>query len=137
MLVNASFIRRLASIIYDALLLIAVLFVATAIILPFNEGHAIDTAISFYQLYLLVITFLFFAWFWTHGGQTLGMRAWRLVLMCQDGSQPSIKDSLVRFSVAFLSFSLLGIGFFWMLIDSEKRTWHDIASNTNICYRKQ
>jgi uncharacterized RDD family membrane protein YckC len=84
------------------------------------------------QLYLLLIAFAFFGWFWVHGGQTLGMRAWRLRLVSADGGPVSWKQAAIRFAAALLSWSCLGLGFFWALIDREKRAWHDRLSGTRL-----
>ncbi|MEN8260121.1 MAG: RDD family protein, partial [Pseudomonadota bacterium] len=78
-----GFFRRLGAIFYDSLLLLSVLFVATALILPFNEGEAFHSNQHYYPLFLLILSLLFFGWFWTHGGQTLGMRAWK-IKVCSD-----------------------------------------------------
>ena len=61
--------RRIGAIFYDSLLLTAVLFVATALVLPFNQGVAISADSHIFQLYLLAVSFLYFGWFWTHGGR--------------------------------------------------------------------
>ena len=76
----ASLSRRLAALFYDSLLLLAVYFIATAILLPLTGGEAIEANNPLLTSYLLFISFFFYAWFWVHGGQTLGMRSWRLQL---------------------------------------------------------
>ncbi|MCU7947047.1 MAG: RDD family protein, partial [Candidatus Thiodiazotropha sp. (ex Cardiolucina cf. quadrata)] len=76
--VSPSFLRRLAAILYDSLLLVALLFVATATItLPLDSPEGIK--LLFFQLFIFeIMPLMFFTGFWTWGGQTLGMRAWRL-----------------------------------------------------------
>ena len=71
----AGLFRRLAALLYDALLVIAILFIA-ALPLPLIEEHVrtLWWARILEQLYLLTAWFLFFGWFWTHGGQTVGMK---------------------------------------------------------------
>ncbi len=131
-----NLIRRLAAIVYDALLLISVLFVATALILPLNAGQAIShSQMVFYWLYLLIISFLFYGWFWTHGGQTLGLRAWNIQVLTIQGEQISWFHAFLRFSTAILSWSALGLGFFWSLIDTDKRCWHDNLSKTALFHQ--
>ncbi|MDQ5940054.1 MAG: hypothetical protein QG557_1004 [Pseudomonadota bacterium] len=131
-----SLIRRLAAIIYDTLLLISVLFVATALILPFNAGQAISPSqMGFYWFYLLTISFIFYGWFWTHGGQTLGLRAWNMQVLTIEGKSISWCHAFLRFSVAILSWSALGLGFIWSMIDSDKRCWHDQLSKTALFYQ--
>jgi uncharacterized RDD family membrane protein YckC len=126
----AGLLRRLAAILYDALLLVAVLFIATALVLPLTGGEAVPRGNPYYAAYLLSVCFLFFAWFWTHGGQTLGMRAWKIRVQQTDGDGITWLQALVRFSVATISWLALGMGFFWMLIDRDKMTWHDRFSDT-------
>ena len=120
----------MAAIVYDTLLLIGILFLATALILPLTGGTAIARGNPFYSGYLLFICFSFFGWFWTHGGQTLGMRAWKIRVQQSNGLGISWTQALLRFLAAIISWLVLGFGFLWMLVDREKRTWHDRFSDT-------
>ena len=125
-------LRRLMAIIYDLFLLIALLFIATAITMVANQGHAIEPGQPMYPFYvtcLLVISFGFYGWFWTHGGQTLGMKTWKIKLQQQNGQHVTWSLAVIRFITAMLSWSAAGLGFFWSLFDPQRRTWHDIASN--------
>ncbi|MGR9044724.1 MAG: RDD family protein [Gammaproteobacteria bacterium] len=129
---TAGFFRRFAAQLYDGLLLVAVLFFATAVILPLNHGEAFTSDNVFYLAYLILVSFLFFGWFWTHGGQTLGLRAWKLKVLTT-GQQPlNWKQALIRFAAAIVSWSVLGLGFLWILIDKHKFSWHDHLSKTAI-----
>jgi uncharacterized RDD family membrane protein YckC len=125
-------LRHLAVIIYDFLLLIAVLFLATAILLPFNGGEAFTNHKILYSLYLLAVSFCFYGWFWTHGGQTLGLRAWKIKVLNYEHGVISWQQAFIRFAVAFLSWGLLGLGFLWVVIDKNQRSWHDMASKTEL-----
>ena len=151
----AGLLRRLAALLYDALLVIAVLFIA-ALPLPLVEEpvRALWWARTLEQLYLLTAWFLFFGWFWTHGGQTVGMKAWRMELMRLNGDKPSWRDALIRFIVSSGGFWLLlmlfgqqilsgkfafifggivfGLAFFWILIDRKGCAWHDHLSRTRL-----
>jgi len=124
--------RRLAAIGYDSFLLVAVLFVATAALLPFTGGEAVRAGSSWYSAYLLVVSFAYFGWFWTHGGQTLGMRSWQLRLAGAGRNGATWPQALVRFVTAAVSWLALGGGFLWMLVDPERLTWHDRFSATRI-----
>ena len=130
-----NLMRRLAAIVYDLLLLISVLFVATALILPFNAGQAFENKHFFYPLYLITISFIFYGWFWTHGGQTLGLRAWKLQVLTFDYQPITWLQAFWRFSGAMVSWSALGLGFLWALIDKNDRCWHDNFSKTAIFYK--
>ena len=121
------------AIIYDLFLLIALLFVATAVAMIVNDGKAIEPGqdiYPFYVAYLLAISFGFYGWFWTHGGQTLGMKTWKIKLQQMDGKPVTWPLALLRFVTAMLSWAAAGLGFLWSLHDPLKRCWHDIASNT-------
>jgi uncharacterized RDD family membrane protein YckC len=129
-----GFFRRLAATFYDLLLLIAVLFVATAILLPLNAGEAFTSQQFFFPVYLLLVSFLFYAWFWTHGGQTLGLRAWKIRVLTFDMKPISWKQALLRFIAAILSWGFFGLGFLWILIDKNQRSWHDHLSKTALFF---
>ncbi|HED19674.1 MAG TPA: RDD family protein [Gammaproteobacteria bacterium] len=133
----ANLPRRLAALFYDSLLLLAIWFIATAILLPLTDGAAIHAGNPLFSTYLLFISFFFYGWFWTHGGQTLGMRAWRLQL---DNLRPgpiTWMQALLRFMVAIPAGLLLGTGYLWMLVDKQKLTWHDRYSETCIVQLKE
>lgn len=134
MRLKSSLLRRFAAIFYDFLLLLSVLFFATALLLPFNAGQAF-TQHWLYSLYLLSVSFLFYGWFWTHGGQTLGLRAWKLQVLTCDYQPVTWLQAFWRFSSAIISWMTLGIGFGWALINKEKRCWHDVLSKTDIFYK--
>ena len=129
----AGLIRRLLAIIYDLFLLIALLFIATAILMALNQGNAIERGqplYPFYIVYLLTISFIFYGWFWTHGGQTLGMKTWKMRVQQDNGQAITWALALIRFITAILSWSAAGTGFLWSLFSPKKRTWHDIASRS-------
>jgi uncharacterized RDD family membrane protein YckC len=125
----AGLLPRLGAALYDGLLLLALFFLATAIIDPFMPADHVPAGAWWFQLYLLLIAFLFYGWFWTHGGQTLGMRAWRLRVVSQDGSPIRWKTALLRFAIAIPSWITL-IGLLWCLVDG--RSLHDRLSGTRV-----
>lgn len=124
--------RRLAAIVYDALLLFAVLFFATALAILVNGGHTIRPPNPLLTSYLFIVSFFFFAGFWIHGGQTLGMRAWRIRVRRYDGRPITWWQALLRFLTAIVSWLALGAGFWWILIDRKKLAWHDRYSETEL-----
>jgi len=134
--VNASLLRRLIAMVYDAFLLIALFaLVSLPIVLALGRDHPINESwlvLLLYRLVLLLTAYLFFGWFWTHGGQTLGMRAWRLQTVKSDGSPMDWISSAKRFLAVLLSWASLGLGYLWMLIDKDKMTWHDRLSATRV-----
>lgn len=128
----AGIARRFAALLYDTLLLGGVLFVASALALILNGGQPIQGTNFYYSAYMLLVSFLFFAWFWLHGGQTLGLRVWRLRLVRNDGGPLTPRHALLRYLAALLSCAACGLGFLWALADRERLTWHDRLSGTRI-----
>lgn len=129
-------LRQLMVILYDLLLLISTLFLAAVIPVALNHGEAIQPGNPLFLFYLLMVSLFFYGWFWTHGGQTLGMRAWKVYLVGQDQIQVSWKQAGIRFCVAIFSWLFLGLGFLWQWIGSEKQSWHDVISGTKLIVKK-
>ena len=129
---SCSLARRLAAIVYDTMLVVAILFFATVPVVLIHGG-AVDGS-PLYTLYLLLVAFLFFGGFWTHGGQTIGMRAWRIRVVRGDGGPLRWRDAAVRYGAALLSWIPLAAGFWWCLFDRERLAWHDRASGTRLVH---
>ncbi|MEO5343669.1 MAG: RDD family protein [Gammaproteobacteria bacterium SHHR-1] len=127
-------LRRLAALFYDALLLLAVLVVASILPLLANGGETISHPLArlLFQLYLLLVVFVYFGWHWSHGGQTLGMRAWRLRALRSDGHAMGWGDALKRFAAAGLALLPLGLGLIWCLFDRDGLAWHDRLSASRL-----
>jgi uncharacterized RDD family membrane protein YckC len=123
--------RRLMAIVYDLFLLVALLFVATIIAMIVNQGtiESGQALHPLFSMYLLIISFGFYGWFWTHGGQTLGMKTWKMKLQQKNGDPVTWWLALIRFITAIISWSAAGTGFLWSLFHPQRRTWHDMASN--------
>ena len=132
---NIGFFRRFFIICYDLFLLLALLFIITAIFNALNHGKAIDSSDALYfplVLTLLSISYLYYAWFWTHGGQTLGLKTWRGRVIDINGGNISWKQAAIRYISSLLSIVVVGLGFIWSFINKEKKTWHDILSKSKI-----
>ncbi|ORU90896.1 MAG: hypothetical protein A6F71_08105 [Cycloclasticus sp. symbiont of Poecilosclerida sp. M] len=127
-----SFFRRLAIVLYDGLLLLALLFFATAILLPFNRGESFEPNTFLFTLYLLVVSFLFYGWFWTHGGQTLGLKTWKCRVKQKNGINLTWKQALTRYLIALVSWACIGVGFIWIFFNKKRCAWHDLASKSQV-----
>jgi uncharacterized RDD family membrane protein YckC len=79
---------------------------------------------------LFVVTAAYFVISWARGGQTIGMRAWRLRIVDADGNALGWLRAILRFAVACVSLLALGVGFFWCLLDRRERGWHDLAARS-------
>lgn len=134
----ASLMRRLGALLYDSLLVVGLLLFATTIItVPVDVIWGAETASElpksgFFTLFLSLVLPLFFIRFWLRGGQTLGMRTWRLMVVRQDGLPLTPKNALIRFLAAILSLLPAGLGLFWVVFDPEKLAWHDRLSATRL-----
>ncbi|RLA12820.1 MAG: RDD family protein [Gammaproteobacteria bacterium] len=126
---SASLIKRLAAMLYDSFLILAILFVATIIALLFNKGEAIESSPVF-TLYLVLVIFLFYSWFWSKCGQTLGMRVWKIQIINDYGRNPAWQVCILRLVFAVFSMACLGLGYWWRLF--KPYTWHDKLSQTRI-----
>ena len=126
---SASLIKQLAAMLYDSMLIFAILFVATAVAIAFNRGEAIEAS-PLFNLYLLLTVFTFYAWFWRKSGQTLGMRVWKIKLVSEFGGNPSWGISYLRLVFALLSILCIGMGYWWRLF--KPYTWHDRLSQTRV-----
>jgi uncharacterized RDD family membrane protein YckC len=127
----AGLFRRVMAMSYDLLLLFALLLFATALALLVTRG-ALDYHHPLFRTYLFFICFMFYAWFWTHGGQTLGMRAWRLRVQRLDGRPITLWQALLRFLSAIPSWAVFGLGYVWLLVDKNHMAVHDRISESVI-----
>jgi uncharacterized RDD family membrane protein YckC len=126
--------RRFGAILYDGLLVLALMFLGTLPFVAAAGGEPVAPGSLGYQLTMLFISFLFFAGFWSAYGRTLGMQSWRLRIETVDGRKPGIAHSAIRFFAAILSWLPGGLGFWWQLIDHDRLTWHDRLSGTRLRY---
>jgi uncharacterized RDD family membrane protein YckC len=126
--------RRLAAMIYDGLVLIALFAVTTALFLPLTGGEYIESGgpvlTNIYRLALVLVWIGFYGLFWMRSGQTLGMLAWRLKLVTETRDPLRWRDVLIRLAVGIPSLLAVGLGFFWVWFDHDRLAWHDRASHT-------
>ncbi|WP_067520936.1 RDD family protein [Endozoicomonas ascidiicola] len=136
--------RRVASMLYDSFLILALFFLVGFINLFIQiqiygneqlrqmtaEGYNLGG--PFFYSTLLVLTYGFYGFFWTRNGQTLGMLAWRIKVVSEHNQLISPGQSLLRFIVAIPSLLLGGIGLAWAILDKDKRSWQDMASRSKV-----
>jgi uncharacterized RDD family membrane protein YckC len=133
----ATLARRLAALGYDLFVLAAVLFVFTFAVFLVRGTPGVPSGTRWFQLALLAVAALFFCGFWTHGGQTVGMRAWRIRLVRQEGGPVGWSRALLRFFAAWVSGVPLGLGYWWSLFDPRRRCWHDRLSRTVVVHERK
>jgi uncharacterized RDD family membrane protein YckC len=126
----AGLVRRLLAMLYDSLLIIALWMVLGGIAVAINHGEAVEGPL--FNSVLFVSGYLFFAYFWTRSGQTLGMMAWNLRVETAAGGRISWTQALIRFLFAIPSLLLFGAGYWWMLLSDERLSWNDRISDTRV-----
>lgn len=129
---NASLPRRLGAMLYDGLLVLAVLFLATLPFVAALGGEPVPAGTLSYRIAMIGVVYAFFVVFWTRYGRTLGMQTWGLRIETEDGRRPDLRAASLRFAAALLSWLPAGLGFLWQLVDREGLSWHDRLSGTRI-----
>jgi uncharacterized RDD family membrane protein YckC len=124
--------RRLGSLCYEILLLAAILFVAGWSFLAFDPLLPPAIARPLLQFYLLAVTAAYFIYCWTHSGQTLPMKTWRIRLVRSDGTAVTLKTGAKRYLFALAGSALCGAGFWWALFDRDGQFLHDRLAGTRI-----
>jgi uncharacterized RDD family membrane protein YckC len=129
---TAGIARRLASMLYEGLVVFAVLLIG--FLLPQIVLNAFGLALAPRLLWLHVLTLLliYFVWFWLHGGQTLPMKTWKLVLVSADGGNLRPLQAILRYLAAWPCILVGGIGILWALVDKDKQFLHDRIAGTRI-----
>lgn len=132
--------RKLGALIYDLLIMAAVSMAYGGLVLTIKvrllnyslvDGEKANLGLEGFIGWLLVII-AFYVFFWRRGGQTIGMRAWRLRLIGHDYARASWTACLLRALTAPASLLVFGVGYWWQLLDKEQLTLHDRASGTQV-----
>ena len=114
---------------YDTLLLAAILFAATLLFVlvfgPATHGYVRHGL----QAFLWFVAGVYFTWSWLHGGQTLAMQTWRIKVTDRFGGPVRLRQALMRYFCATIFF---GIGFAWAWFDREKLFLHDRLSGCRL-----
>lgn len=106
--------------------------VVTLIFIALRGGQAVSPGALPYQLLLLIVAAAFHVSSWLRGGQTLGMRAWRIRLEKRSGAAIDLRTGLLRFAAGVLTILSCGMGLFWLWIDRDRLTWHDRLAGTRV-----
>lgn len=130
-----SLLRRAGAMLYDTILLFAILMLATIPFVALRGGETVEPSQNtLYQLVLAAVIFTYFVAYWSWKGRTLGMQSWGLQLQTFDGRVPGVAAASLRFAAALVSLAAFGLGFLWQLWDRERLTWHDRWSKTRLMY---
>jgi uncharacterized RDD family membrane protein YckC len=124
--------RRFACGIYELLILAALLLVATFPFLAFVGDAASGPKRHLLQAYELAIAGAYLVGFWTHGGQTLAMKTWRIRIVSEDGGRVDLMRGIRRYVIAVPGAAAFGLGFLWALADRDRQFLHDRLAGTRL-----
>jgi uncharacterized RDD family membrane protein YckC len=124
--------RRLASLLYESLVVFAVLLVGY--LLPQIVLHGFGWGIGgrMQWVHVFAVLLLYFVWFWLNGGQTLSMKTWKIRLASADGGSLRPAQALLRYLAAWPSVLFFGAGFLWAVFDRDGQFLHDRIAGTRI-----
>jgi uncharacterized RDD family membrane protein YckC len=126
-----AILRRVASMVYELLLVVALLFIAALAYILLRNPMA-PGGKMYFQAYLLLVMAGYFLWFWTHGGRTLAMKTWRLRVVAANGGPVSLRQATLRFVIAFVGIGCFGAGIVWAWFDPERQFLHDRVAGTRL-----
>ncbi len=132
----ASFTKRIAALVYDALPLFSIWFFGTLPWVALSTSDHVGVGNWWYRMYLVALTYGYYVLSWQRGGQTLGMRAWRLRVVTEDGQALTWGHMNKRFVAGAIGLACFGLGFFWAIWHRSSRMWHDLASDTVVLNEK-
>ncbi len=127
--------RRLASMLYESLLLLGVWSVGFMLPhLALGIGLKIVLPGSILLIHVFVLFGIYFIWYWRNGGQTLAMQTWKLKLVTADASPPSRQQLYLRYFLSWPSLLFFGAGLVWVLFDRDRQFLHDRLAGTRIIF---
>jgi len=126
---SPSLPRRTASLLYDGLLLVAILLLATFLFVILFGDATTPPKRYFLQVYLWLVAATYFVWSWLNGGQTLAMQTWHIRVTNQEGKNLNKRQAIKRYILATLFF---GVSFLWALLDSEGLYLHDRLTGSRL-----
>jgi uncharacterized RDD family membrane protein YckC len=134
---SAGFGRRLAALVYDAVLLAAILIIYTVAALLLTHGAALVPAAVgpwayLYRTGLLALLAGYYLLNWLRSGQTLGMRAWHLRAVSDSGGPMSLKAGVLRAGFGVLAWAPAALGVLWLYLDPDRLAVHDRLSKTRV-----
>ena len=131
----AGFLKRVLALVYDSLLIGAIVLVLSLLLVFVNGGYPESGSfVSFIQFFILIFAGpIFYSYFWiANKGQTTGMQAWKIQLVTIDETELNIKKTLLRCLISTISFACFGMGYLWILYDKDNLSWSDILTKTKV-----
>lgn len=154
-MVTPGLARRLACFVYEGVLLFGVVMIAGYLYSSLTQQrHALEGRHGL-QAFMLVVLAIYFVWFWSHGGQTVAMKAWHIRLVGVGGRPVSQARALLRYVLSWIWFlpalgmarvaglhgggELFGIAAVGVLayaalawLHPQRQFWHDAVCGTRL-----
>ncbi len=124
--------RRLLCLIYEALLLTAVVMFSGAVATGLARLLGVTSPRLVTQLVLLLVCGGYFVVQWMRSGQTLPMKTWRMRIETLDGGSLDAATALRRLALAALGYGAAGITILWALLDRDRQFLHDRLGGTRL-----
>jgi uncharacterized RDD family membrane protein YckC len=123
---------RLIALVYEALIVTAVLFVATGLF-TVAFGDSREQPMHFFlQAFLFLVAGVYFVGSWTGGRRTLPMRTWRMRLVDESGRNLGLARASRRYVLAAFGMILGGVGILWAFVDRDRQFLHDRLGGTRL-----
>lgn len=129
-----GFSRRLASMLYEGLVVVAVLLIGFLLPQIVLSGFGLAVPGKALWIHVFGLLLVYFVWFWLNGGQTLAMKTWKLRIVNADGGRLRPLQAVLRYLAAWPSVLLLGIGILWALVDRDRQFLHDRIAGTRVIF---
>lgn len=126
--------RRLLCIVYESVLLTAVVFSASVAILALFHAIGVKLPRPALQFYVVAVVAFYFVPQW-RAGQTLAMKTWRIRVEAREGGPLTHRTALLRYAYAWGSLLAFGLGFFWAVLDRDRQFLHDRLAGTRLVRR--
>lgn len=149
----------MACFVYEGVLLFGVVMIAGYLFSSLTQQRHALTGRHGLQAFLFVILGIYFAWFWSHGGQTVAMKAWHIRLVGRDGKPVGERRALLRYLLSWLWFvpallalwlsdlkggsaitmvMLSGVAGYALLalLHPKRQFWHDEVCGTQLVHWK-
>lgn len=124
---TASIWKRLATLVYETILLIAILFIADYLFIALTHNAQSPLLKILLQIYLVGVMAAYFSWFWMRG-QSLAMKTWHIHLVTVAGEKLTLRHALLRFMFSWL----VGITQIWAFFDHDGQFLHDRLAGTRL-----
>ncbi len=136
---KTNVLKHIAAFVYDIFPVVGILIVTSGLTLILRTGNEVQAHTHWFQALILCEISLYYIYFWKVGGQTIGMKAWKIQIVPNDKrkEQLSWKQASLRFIVGVLSTAFLGLGLFWKYFSKEGKSWMDLVSDSHTIYKSK